>query len=47
MDSLFDNIVVDLLSGGSGEGHIKMTSSSSFLFSFGKTVSLICGKEVN
>jgi len=47
MDSLFDDIVVDLSSGGGGEGHIKMTSSSSSLFSFGGTVSLTHGREVN
>jgi len=29
MDSSFDDVVVDLSSGGGGEGHIKMTSSSS------------------
>ena len=49
IDSLLDNVVVDL-SFGSGEGHIKMTSSSSsssFLFSLGGTVGLTCGSEVN
>jgi len=46
IDSLLDNVVVDLSFGG-GEGHIKMTSSSSFLFSLGGTVGLTCGSEVN
>jgi len=46
IDSLLDNVVVDLSFGGR-EGHIKMTSSSSFLFSFGGTVSLTRGREVN
>jgi len=40
IDSLFDDIVVDLSLGGGEEGHIKMTSSSSFLFSFERTVGL-------
>jgi len=31
---------MDLSSGGGGEGHIKMTSSFSSLFSFGETVGL-------
>ena len=48
MDSLFDDIVVDLSLGGGGEGCIKMTSSSSSsLFSFGGAVSLTRGREVN
>jgi len=47
MNSLFDDIVVDLLSGGGREGCIKMTSSFSSLFSFRGTVSLTCGREVN
>jgi len=47
IDSLLDDIVVDLSLGGGGEGHIKMTSSSSSLFSFGETVSLTRGREVN
>ena len=47
IDSLLDNVVVDLSFGG-GEGRIKMTSSSSSsLFSLGGTVGLICGREVN
>jgi len=45
MDSSFDDTVVDLSSGGGGEGHIKMTSFS--LFSFGGTIGLTCKKEVN
>ena len=45
IDSLLDDAVVDLLSCGSGEGHIKMTSSSSF--SFGETVGLTRGRETN
>jgi len=45
IDSLLDNIVVDLF--GGGEGHIKMTSSSSSLFSLGGTVGLTRGREVN
>jgi len=45
MDSLFDDAVVDLLSDGGGEGHIKIISSS--LFSFGETVSLTRGRELN
>ena len=44
IDSLLDNVVVDL-SSGSGEKHIKITSSS--LFSFGKTVGLTHGSEMN
>jgi len=43
IDSLLDNVVVDL-SSGSGEEHIKITSS---LFSFGKTVGLTHGSEMN
>jgi len=47
IDSLLNNVVVDLSFGG-GEGRIKMTSSSSSsLFSFGGTVSLTHGREVN
>jgi len=46
IDSLLDNVVVDLSSGG-GEGHIKMTSSSSSLFSLRGTVGLTHGREVN
>ena len=45
MDSLFDDAVVDLLSGGGGEGCIKITSSSSF--SLGETVGLTHGREIN
>jgi len=46
IDSLLDNVVVDLSFGG-GEGHIKMTSSSSSLFSLGGTIGLTHGREVN
>ena len=46
MDSSFDDTVVDLSSGGGGEGHIKMTSFSS-LFSFGGTIGLTYEREVN
>ena len=46
IDSLLDNVVVDLSSGG-GEGHIKITSSSSSLFSFGETVGLTCESKMN
>ena len=46
IDSLLDNVVVDLSFGG-GEERIKITSSSSSLFSFGGTVSLTHGREVN
>jgi len=45
MDSSFDDAVVDLLSCGGGEGYIKITSSS--LFSFGETVGLTHGREMN
>ena len=45
IDSSFDDAVVDLLSGGGGEGHIKITSSSSF--SLGGTIGLTCEREVN
>jgi len=45
MDSSFDDAVVDLLSGGGGEGHIKITSSLSF--SLGGTVGLTRGREIN
>jgi len=44
IDSLLDNVVVDL-SSGSREEHIKITSSS--LFSFGKTVGLTHRSEMN
>ena len=46
IDSLLDDVVVDLLSSGGGEGCIKMISSSS-LFSFGKTIGLTCGREMS
>jgi len=46
IDSLLDDAVVDLLSSGGGEGHIKIISSSS-LFSFGGTIGLTCGREMN
>jgi len=46
IDSLLNNVVVDLSFGG-GEERIKITSSSSSLFSFGGTVSLTHGREVN
>ena len=46
IDSLLDNVVVDLSFGG-GEGHIKMTSSSSSLFSLGGTIGLTRGSKVN
>jgi len=46
IDSLLDSVVVDLSSSG-GEGHIKMTFSSSSLFSFEKTVGLTHGSKVN
>ena len=47
MDSSFDDIVVDLSSGGGREGHIKMTSSFSSLFSFREIVGLTYGREMN
>jgi len=46
IDSLLDNVVVDLSFGGR-ERHIKMTSSFSLLFSLEGTVSLTHGSEVN
>jgi len=46
IDSLLDSVVVDLSSSG-GEGHIKMTSSSSSLFSFWGTVGLTHGSKAN
>ena len=46
IDSLLDNVVVDLVSGGGGDGRIKITSSLS-LFSFGRIISLTHGREVN
>ena len=39
IDSSFDDTVVDLLSGGGGDGHIKMTFSS-VLFSFGRILGM-------
>jgi len=47
MDSLLDDAVVDLSSGSGGEGHIKMTSSSSILFSCGRIVGLTFGMDGN
>ena len=47
IDSLLDDTVVDLSSSGGGEGHIKMISSSSSLFSFGGIVGLTRGREIN
>jgi len=46
IDSLLDNVVVDL-SFGSREECIKMTSSSSSLFSLGETIGLTHGRKVN
>jgi len=46
IDSLLDDVVVDLLSSGSREGCIKIISSSS-LFSFGRTVGLTREREIN
>ena len=46
IDSLLDNVVVDLSFGGR-EGCIKMTSSSSSLFSLRGTIGLTHGSEVN
>ena len=47
MDSSFDNTVVDLSSGGGGKGHIKITSSSSVLFSFGGILGMTFGMDGN
>jgi len=47
IDSSFDDIVVDLLSGGGGEGCIKITSSSSVLFSFGGILGMTFGMDRN
>jgi len=47
IDSLLDDAVVDLLSNGGKEECIKIISSSSSLFSFGGTVSLIHRREIN
>jgi len=44
MNTLFDDAVVDLLSCGGGEGHIKITSSS---FSSGEIIGLTRGREMN
>ena len=46
IDSLLDSVVVDLSSSG-GEGHIKMTFSSSSLFSFEKTIGLTHGSRTD
>ena len=46
MDSLFDDIVVDLSSSSSKKGYIRMISSFSSLFSFGRTVGLTHEREV-
>jgi len=46
MDSSFDDTVVDLLSGGGGEGCIKMTSSF-VLSSFGKILGITFGMNGN
>jgi len=40
MDLSFDDTVVDLLSGGDGEGHIKINFSSSVLFSVGRILGM-------
>ena len=45
--SLLDDAVMDLLSGGGRKGHIKMTSFSSVLFSFGETIGLTCERDEN
>ena len=47
IDPLFDDTVVDLSSGGGGEGCIKITSSSSVLFSFGGIFSMTFGMDGN
>jgi len=47
IDLLLDDVVVDLLSSGGREGHIKIISSSFSLFSFGRTVGLTRGREIN
>ena len=46
IDSLLDDIVVNLSLGSGKKSCIKMTSSSS-LFSFGETVSLTCERKMN
>jgi len=45
IDSSFDDTVVDLSSGGGGEGHIKITSS--VLFSFGGILGMTFGIDGN
>jgi len=47
MDLSFDDTVVDLLSGGGGEGHIKITFSSSVLFSVGRILGMTFGINGN
>jgi len=47
IDSLFDDTVVDLSLGGGREGHIKITSSSSVLFSFGGILGMTFGMNGN
>jgi len=47
MDSLFDDTVVDLSSGGSEERCIKITSSFSVLFSFGGILGMTFGIDRN
>jgi len=47
IDSLFDDVVVDLSSGDGREGHIKMTSFSSVLFSFGGIIGMTFGMDGN
>jgi len=47
MDSSFDDTVVDLSSGGGGKRHIKITSSSFVLFSFGRILSMTFGMDGN
>jgi len=47
MDPLFNDTVVDLSSGGGGEGCIKIISSSSVLFSFGGIFSMTFGIDGN
>jgi len=46
IDSSFDDTVVDLLSGGGRDGHIKMTFSS-VLFSFRGILSITFGMDGN
>ena len=47
MDPSFDDTVVDLSSGGGGERCIKITSSSSVLFSFGGIFGMTFGMDGN